>query len=107
MLTLTTMLFHDEVRVDQGRAEAGGKKRRPPKQELDQTIALIEALSCPWDPSRYEDQYVKRLKRIATQAEGPDRQVAGAREEPSPVPDLMAALERSLREVKSGDPQPA
>ena len=105
-LTLTTLLFHDEVRPTKG-VPAPSRKGKPPKQQLDNALALVEALSCPWDASRYEDEYEKRLKRIIKRKQkgqtvkSPERE-----EEPSPVPDLMAALEQSLAEVK-GAGQPA
>ena len=57
-LALTTMLFHDEVRPTKD-IETGGKK--PAKAQLDQTVALIEAMAVDWDPSRYEDRYRERL----------------------------------------------
>jgi DNA end-binding protein Ku len=105
-LTLTTLLFHDEVRRTKDVPKPSGKSR-PPKRQLDQAIALVEALSCPWDPSRYEDEYVKRLKRIVKRKQNGQTVKSPEREEePSPVPDLMAALEQSLAEVKSGDLQP-
>jgi DNA end-binding protein Ku len=99
-LTLTTLLFHNEVRPTKG-VPAPSRKGKPPKQQLDNALALVEALSCPWDSSRYEDDYQKRLKRIIKRKQkgqtvkSPERE-----EEPSPVPDLMAALEQSLAEVK-------
>jgi len=66
-------------------------------------VALIEAFACPWDPERYEDRYEKRLKRIVQRKrKGQTVEVPEREEEPSPVPDLMAALERSLAEAKSG-----
>ena len=48
------MLFHDEVRPTKP-VPTGGKK--PAKKELDQAVALIEALSTDWDPENYEDCY--------------------------------------------------
>ena len=48
---------------DQG-DPAPTKQDRPAKKEVDGAVALIEALACPWDPSRYEDDYEKRLKKI-------------------------------------------
>lgn len=101
-LTLTTMRFHDEVRPTKG-IPTPTKRDQPSKKELDQAVALIESLACPWDPERYEDEYEKRLKKIVRRkrkgqtVEPPERE-----EEPSPVPDLMAALEQSLAEAKSG-----
>ena len=64
--------------------------------------ALIEALGCPWDPERYEDDYEKRLKKIVRDKEkGKTVKVPEAEEQPSPIEDLMAALERSLEEVSA------
>src|SRR4051794_31080375 len=62
-LSLTTLLFHDEVRPTKD-VPAPPKKAKPSKKQLDQALALIEALSCDWDPSRYEDRYTKRLKQV-------------------------------------------
>jgi DNA end-binding protein Ku len=101
-LTLTTMRFHDEVRPAKD-VPTPTKRDKPAKKEVDQAVALIEALACPWDPSRYEDEFQKRLKKIVQKkrkgqtVEEPERE-----KEPSPVPDLMAALEQTLAEIKSG-----
>jgi len=103
-LLLTTMLFHDEVRPTKP-IPTGGKK--PTKQQLDRAVAMIEELSTDWEPERYEDCYRKRLddvikrkrKRQTIEAPAPEK-------EPSPVPDLMEALKRSLDNVRSGrDPR--
>jgi DNA end-binding protein Ku len=100
-LTLTTMLFHDEVRPT-GPVPTGGKKK-PPKKELDQAVALIEALSAEWDPESYEDCYRERLsqviedKRKRRKIEAPEPE-----KEPPPAPDLMEALQRALDNVNEG-----
>src|ERR671928_1147336 len=60
-LTLSTMLFHDEVRPTKP-IKTGGKK--PAKKEIDHAVALIEALSAEWDPESYEDCYRERLRRV-------------------------------------------
>jgi DNA end-binding protein Ku len=99
-LTLSTMLFHDEVRPTKP-VPTGGKK--PGKKELDQAVALIEALSSDWDPENYEDCYRERLgrviddkrKRRTIEAPEPEK-------EPEPAPDLMDALQRALDNVKAG-----
>jgi DNA end-binding protein Ku len=103
-LTLTTMLFHDEVRPTKP-VPTGGKK--PAKKQLDQAIALIEALSTDWDPERYEDCYRERLRRViedkrkSRKIEAPEPE-----KEPKPAPDLMDALQRALDNVRSGhDPR--
>jgi DNA end-binding protein Ku len=101
-LTLTTLRFHDEVRPTKD-VPTPTKKDKPAKKEVDQAVALIEALACPWDPDRYEDRYQKRLKQIVRRkAKGKTVEVPEQEKEPSPVPDLMAALEKTLEQVKAG-----
>jgi DNA end-binding protein Ku len=103
-LVLTTMLFHDELRPSKEIAP-GGKK--PAKKQLDQAVALIEALSEDWDPDSYDDRYRKRLqdvlrrKKKRQKIEAPEQ-----RQEPKPVPDLMAALEKTLADLKGGGGAP-
>jgi DNA end-binding protein Ku len=100
-LTLTTMLFHDEVRPTQP-VPTGGKQK-PSKKQLDQAVALIEALSTDWDPESYEDCYRERLRRVIEdkrkrrKIEAPEPE-----KEPPPAPDLMDALQRALDNVKAG-----
>jgi DNA end-binding protein Ku len=99
LLALTTMRFADEVRDPKG-IDTGGRK--PPKAQLDQAVALIEALAVDWDPGRYHDDHRKRLeqlvrkKRKGATIEAPAKQQA----QPEPATDLMAALERSLAQVR-------
>ena len=101
-LTLTTLRWHDEVRPTDD-VPTPTKRDKPAKKEVDQAVALIEALACPWDPGRYEDRYQKRLRKIVRQkAKGQTIEVPEEEKEPSPVPDLMAALEQTLEEIKSG-----
>jgi DNA end-binding protein Ku len=103
-LALTTMLFHDEVRPTK-EIPTGGKK--PSKKQLDGAVAIIEELSTEWQPERYQDCYRERLRRVidakrkrkTVHAPKPER-------EPSPVPDLMAALEETLERLRNGaDPR--
>ena len=94
-LALTTMLFHDEIRPAKG-IPAGGKK--PKQAQLDQAVALVEALAVEWDPSRYEDRYRERLLEvIQRKKKGKRITVPDDERQPSPAPDLMAALEESLK----------
>jgi DNA end-binding protein Ku len=99
-LTLTTLRFHDEVRPAKD-VPTPTKRDKPAKKEVDRAVALIEALACPWDPERYEDAYQKRLKKIVREkAKGKTIEMPESEKEPSPVPDLMAALEQTLAEIK-------
>jgi DNA end-binding protein Ku len=98
LLSLTTMLFHDEVRPTK---PVPGGGRKPAKERLDRAVTLIEAMSVDWDPSRYEDRYRERLLEvIERKKKGKRITVPDDEDEPSPIPDLMAALERSLAQVK-------
>jgi DNA end-binding protein Ku len=98
-LVLTTMRFADEVRPRKG---IPTPSKKPAKQQVDQAVKLIEALSTEWDPSRYKDRYQQRLKRVIRQKEKGETIKAPEREQaPSPVDDLMAALEKSLAEARA------
>jgi DNA end-binding protein Ku len=100
-LALTTMRWGDEIRSTKG-IDTGGKK--PAKAQLDQAIALIEALGTDWEPEAWDDRHRARLEDVIERKRKGQTIKAPAqeREEPSPVPDLMAALEKSLAEAGSG-----
>lgn len=94
-LSITTMLMHDEVRPADG-IDAGATGRAP-KRQLDAALGLIEAMTVDWEPERYDDEYRLRLQRVvASKRRGRTITVPDKVEEPSPVPDLMAALRESL-----------
>jgi len=95
-LALTTLRFHDEVREVDELPGAGGRTK--PK-EVKEALKLIDALSTDWDPSRYEDCYRKRLQSIVrSKRQGGEIKMPEADpERTQPVPDLMAALEASLK----------
>jgi DNA end-binding protein Ku len=114
-LTLTTMLFGDEVlapdRIDEldalGDAEASDR-------ELKMAQQLIASLSADFEPTKYHDEYRERvLELIERKAAGEEIAVQPQAEEPAAAPDLMAALEASLaamrpegEEVQAEQPKP-
>lgn len=99
LLSLTTMRFHDEVRPTKG-IDTGGSK--PAKKQLDEAIKLVEGLTVDWDPSRYRDEYRKRLQDVVKRKkQGKRITIPEEEEQPAPATDLMAALEKSLAEVRS------
>jgi DNA end-binding protein Ku len=101
-LTLTTMLFHDEVRPTKGIAPSKSKRTAPSKKEVDQAVRLIEALSEEFDPSAYRDRHRERLlKIIRDKKKGRKVKLPEREDEPKAVPDLMAALEESLERAKA------
>jgi DNA end-binding protein Ku len=102
-LTLTTMVFADEVRATDPVADmAGGAKA--PKKEVDAAVELIEAMSADWDPTQYEDRHRERLLQvIESKGQGKTIEPIDDGEVPSEVPDLMAALEATLARAKGED----
>src|SRR5829696_7659202 len=100
-LVLTTLLWHDEVRPTDP-VPSPTKKDKPAKKEVDAAVDLIESFSCDWDPSRYEDEFQKRLRAIVKKkSKGETIELPDEDDRTSLVPDLMAALERSLEEAKA------
>jgi DNA end-binding protein Ku len=101
-LTLTTMLFADEVRLTTGVDAAAGKTHKPTAKQLDAAVSVIEALSVDWDPGNYKDRYRARLRRVVDRKrKGATIEVPDRRAQPEPAPDLMDALERTLAEMSS------
>ncbi len=104
-MALSTMLFGDEVlspdRIDEldGLADAGASER-----ELTMAQQLIQSLSADFDPAKFKDEYRERvLDLIERKAAGEEIAVQPEAEDTDPAPDLMAALEASLAEIRSGD----
>ncbi|MDQ6779496.1 MAG: Ku protein [Actinomycetota bacterium] len=109
VLTLSTMLFGDEVlapdRLDEldSVSEAEASER-----ELTMARQLIDSLSTDFEPTKYRDEYRDRvLALIERKAGGEEITVGPTAEEPDPAPDLMAALEASLAAVKDDRDTPA
>ena len=84
------------MRDTDGIPGAGGRTK--PK-EVKQAVKLIEALSTDWNPADYEDEYRKRLQAIVRKKRkgGEIKRPETDPERTQPVPDLMAALEESLK----------
>jgi len=104
VMALSTMLFGDEVlspdRLDELDAvdEAEATKR-----ELTMAQQLISSLSAEFDPTRFRDEYRDQvLNLIERKAAGEEIAVAPEAEDITPAPDLMAALEASLADVRGG-----
>lgn len=102
-LTLTTMLFADEVRPASDVKAATQKSHKPSTKQLNAAVAVIEELTCDWEPGKYQDRYRKRLRDVVKRKQKGDT-VKAAKQAPSPSvpPDLMAALEQTLAEMRDG-----
>jgi DNA end-binding protein Ku len=109
VLTLSTMLFGDEVlspdRLDELDAVSESEAS---KRELAMAQQLIDSLSSEFDPSKYRDDYRERvLALIERKANGEEIAVQPEAEEPEAAPDLMAALEASLAALGGEEKKPA
>lgn len=102
LLSLTTMLFADEIRDPTSiPAVPSGRTGVPRREEVDQAVKIIDAMTRDFDPARYEDYHRSRLMKIiqAKRRTG-EVKLPDVEPEPNPVTDLMAALEESLARVK-------
>ena len=101
VLTMETMLFADEVVDPTSLDEIPVEDGKATKQELAMAQQLIDSLSGDFEPEKYQDEYRERvLDLIERKAQGEEIAVQPAPEEPAKVPDLMAALEESIKAVK-------
>src|SRR3954465_13118972 len=102
VLTMETMIFHDEVvPADDLDDVPSTKDLKTSDRELKMAQQLIDSLSSDFEPSKYHDEYREKvLELIEAKADGQEIAVQPTDEEPQEVPDLMAALEASLAAVK-------
>jgi len=101
VLTMETMLFPDEVVDPDALDEIPVQDAEAKAQELKMAQQLIDTLSGEFDPGKYHDEYRERvLELIERKAQGEEIAVQPVAEEPERVPDLMAALEASIKAVK-------
>jgi DNA end-binding protein Ku len=100
VLAMSTMNFADEVIGADKFDDAPGEEVETSKREVDMAKQLIESLSSEWEPGKYHDTYRERvLELIEQKAQGKEIAVQPV-EEPQPVPDLMAALEASVKAAR-------
>jgi DNA end-binding protein Ku len=102
VLTMETMIFHDEV-VDTDDLDEvpDAKDLKTSDRELKMAQQLIDSLSSEFEPAKYHDEYREKvLELIERKADGEEIAIQPQADEPAKVPDLMAALEASLAAVK-------
>ena len=103
VLTMETMLFGDEVVPPDGIEDIPSTdgKAKTSAREVEMAKQLIDSLTAEFDPDKYRDEYRDRvLDMIERKADGQDVVVEVPEEEPQKVPDLMAALEASIKGAK-------
>jgi DNA end-binding protein Ku len=99
---METMIFHDEVvPTDDLDGVPDAKELKTTDRELKMAQQLIASLASDFEPSKYHDEYREKvLELVERKAEGEEIAIQPQDEEPTKVPDLMAALEASLAAVK-------
>lgn len=101
LLQITTMRFADEIRDPKDLPLPDRRKHKLSKDEIDNAVALIGELEADFDPSQLEDRHRERLlKIIQRKRKGETIKAPSAPETPKAVPDLLEALEQSLKEVR-------
>jgi DNA end-binding protein Ku len=111
VLTLTTMRFADEVvPPDELEDVLPGETPKIGKREVEMAEQLIDSLTRDFDPTLYRDEYREELLAMIERKAAGEDVVAAPQEdrEPTKAPDLMAALEQSIADVRSKrDGEPA
>jgi DNA end-binding protein Ku len=108
VLTLSTMNYGDEVIAPDSLDELDAAAEvEANDRELAMAQQLIDSLSSDWEPSKYRDDYRERVLELIERKAAGEEIAVQPTEEPTPVPDLMAALEQSLAAVRSDESKPA
>ena len=101
-LVLSTMLYADEVLPADSVEGLPGDDIELSDRELKMAEQLVSTLTTEFDLSKYRDDYRDQvLAMIDTKAQGLEVIAPPVTEAPTPVVDLMAALEASLAAAKS------
>jgi DNA end-binding protein Ku len=94
VLFLEKMYFANEIRDS---ASARPKRQRINAGELEAARQLIDSMAGTFQPEQYEDSYRAALLRVIRKKAKGEKITAPEPEQPAGAPDLMAALEESLK----------
>jgi len=115
VLILNLLRFQHELRDSKGLdiPVSNSKGRAISANELQMAERLIEAMSGPWNPAKYRDEYredvenliEKKIKTgqpraLSTGSKGPTRKTGGK------VVDIMSLLQRSVAQAQKKDDAP-
>src|ERR671914_2838240 len=95
-LVLETMYYADEVRKPEKVTIKGDLR----KAEVDMAKSLVENLSEPFDPDKYDDTYRKELLDLLKAKAKGKKLPEPSDDEPGEVVDLMAALRESVERTR-------
>jgi len=101
-LTAHTMFYQNEVRKieEMGPVEHAEVKEK----ELELAHTLIQSLAAEFDPGKYHDQFADQLRALVEAKVQGQPVVEIEKPKLAPVIDLMAALKKSLEEVRKVPP---
>ncbi len=99
-LLMETIHYPDEVRnvaeVPNVPNEDGVSKK-----EIDTAVLLIDQLTTPFEPEKYEDEYRNRVMELIQSKQKGEKTVTAKTEKPTEnITDLMAALQASIDKSK-------
>jgi DNA end-binding protein Ku len=95
-LVLETMYYADEVRQPE-KADGKGRLQKP---EVEMAKSLVENLSAPFKPEKYDDTYRKELLQLLRAKAKGKRLPEPQEEEGGEVVDLMEALRESVERTQ-------
>ncbi len=105
VLCVETMRYADEVVAIDSLEGVPGEDVEVNRREVEMARQLVEALSGPFEPEKYRDEYRDQLlDLIERKAAGEEIVAEPVSEAPAKVLDLMAALEASLARTSGGSP---
>lgn len=91
-LLLSTLHFQEEIR----KYPAAKEKAQISSSELRLAKLLIREMTSPFDPSVYEDEYAKKVRKAIEAKVKGNKIVAPKEKRQTRIPDLMEALRTSL-----------
>jgi DNA end-binding protein Ku len=115
LLILNLLRFGHELRDSNGLdiPESNSKGRAISSSEMQMAERLIEAMSSPWQPAKYHDQYREDLERLIEKKikSGRPRSALTGAKAPAPkaggkVVDIMSLLKRSVDQAKKKEDAP-
>lgn len=99
LLLLEKMYYEDEIRpADELRPDRRGKVDQ---KELELALDLIDRYRGSFDPSRYEDTYVERLRDVIRKKSRGMTIEAPEPTEAEEMPDLLSALRESVERART------
>jgi DNA end-binding protein Ku len=101
-LALTTLHYSEEILPDE---DLSAKKEKISAEEQSRIRKIIEPMIEDFDPGKYADERRKKLMDLLTtkaKEKAPVEAPVVEEEEGEGPADLVAALEESIRKVKSG-----